>query len=128
VPCIRARSKNRTTPSADIRDAQQERNEFASFGAPVMDFVFTLCDQAAGELCPLMARQSGDRPLGIPDPAAVKGSEAEQRKAFRDAYLALESRIKIFVALPFDKLDRMAIKRGVDEIGRIRAVPKLELP
>jgi arsenate reductase (thioredoxin) len=75
-----------------------------------------------------MARQSGDRPLGIPDPAAVKGSEAEQRKAFRDAYLALESRIKIFVALPFDKLDRMAIKRRVDEIGRIRAVPKLELP
>ena len=61
---------------------------------------------------------------GVPDPAAVDGTEAEQRKAFRDAYLALESQIKIFVALPFDKLDRMAIKRRVDDIGRTRAVPK----
>jgi arsenate reductase (thioredoxin) len=61
---------------------------------------------------------------GVPDPAAVDGSEVEQRKAFRTAYLALESRIKIFVALPIDSLDRLAVKQKVDEIGRLRAVPK----
>ena len=65
---------------------------------------------------------------GIPDPAAVTGTEEEQRKAFRDAYLALDNRIKIFTALPIDKLDRLAIKRKVDEIGRLRGVPKQELP
>jgi arsenate reductase len=64
---------------------------------------------------------------GVPDPAAVNGTEPEQRRAFRDAYLALETRIKIFVALPIDKLDRMTIKRRVDEIGR-RAPSQLELP
>jgi arsenate reductase len=64
---------------------------------------------------------------GMPDPAAVTGTEAEQRKAFRDAYLALESRIKLFVALPFDKLDRMAIERNLDDIGR-RAAFRLETP
>jgi len=63
---------------------------------------------------------------GMPDPAAVTGTEAEQRKAFRDAYLALESRIKLFVALPFDKLDRMAIERNLDDIGR-RAAFRLEM-
>ena len=71
-----------------------------------------------------MARQPGDRPLGIPDPAAIEGTEAERRRAFRAAYLALEDRIKIFVALPIDKLDRLAIKRQVDEIGSLRIVPK----
>jgi arsenate reductase (thioredoxin) len=58
----------------------------------------------------------------VPDPAAVEGREAERRRAFSEAYLALESRIKIFVALPIDKLDRMAIKRSVDEIGHLRTV------
>jgi protein-tyrosine-phosphatase len=61
---------------------------------------------------------------GVPDPAALDGTEAEQRKAFRAAYLELENRIKIFTALPIDRLDRLAIKRQVDEIGRLRVVPK----
>ena len=99
-------------------------DEFARPGAPVMDFVFTVCDRAAGESCPIWPGNPVTAHWGVPDPAAVDGTEAEQRKAFRDAYLALESRIKIFVALPFDKLDRMAIKRRVDDIGRTRAVPK----
>ena len=64
---------------------------------------------------------------GVPDPAAVEGSEAEQRKAFRAAYLTLENRIKLFAALPIEKLDRMAIKRNVDDIGR-RAASQMELP
>ena len=102
-------------------------NEFARPGAPVMDFVFTVCDQAAGEACPVWPGNPVTAHWGVPDPAAVNGTEAEQRRAFRDAYLALETRIKIFVALPIDKLDRMTIKRRVDEIGR-RAPSQLELP
>lgn len=92
-------------------------NEFARLGAPVMDFVFTVCDQAAGELCPVWLGNPVTAHWGIPDPAAVQGTEAEQRRAFRDAYVTLENRIKLFVALPLDKLDSMAIQRNVDEIG-----------
>jgi arsenate reductase (thioredoxin) len=103
-------------------------NEFARHGAPVMDFVFTVCDQAAGEACPVWPGNPVTAHWGVPDPAAVEGTGAERRRAFRAAYLALENRIKIFVALPIDRLDRMAIKRQVDDIGRLRAVPKEELP
>jgi arsenate reductase (thioredoxin) len=99
-------------------------NEFARAGAPVMDFAFTVCDQAAGEACPVWPANPVTAHWGVPDPAAVDGSEVEQRRAFRTAYLALESRIKIFVALPIDSLDRLAVKQKVDEIGRLRAVPK----
>jgi arsenate reductase len=102
-------------------------NEFARPGAPVMDFVFTVCDQAAGEVCPVWPGNPVTAHWGVPDPAAVEGSEAEQRKAFRAAYLTLENRIKLFVALPIDKLDRMAIKRSVDEIGR-HAASQAESP
>ena len=93
-------------------------NEFARLGASVMGFVFTVCDQAAGELCPVWPGNPVTAHWGIPDPATVQGTGAEQRRAFRDAYVALENRIKLFVALPIDKLDRMAIQRNVDEIGR----------
>ena len=79
------------------------------------------------DLCPVWPGNPVTAHWGVPDPAAVTGDEAQQRKAFRDAYLALENRIKIFVALPFDKLDRMAIKRNVDEIGRRPAARRLEL-
>jgi protein-tyrosine-phosphatase len=102
-------------------------NEFARPGAPVMDFVFTVCDQAASEVCPVWPGTPVTAHWGVPDPAAVQGTEAEQRRAFRDAYLVLENRIKLFVALPIDKLDGMAIKRNVDDIGRRGAAPKLEL-
>jgi arsenate reductase len=102
-------------------------NEFARPGAPVMDFVFTVCDQAAGEVCPVWPGNPVSTHWGVTDPAAVHGPEAEQRKAFREAYLLLESRIKLFVTLPIEKLDRMAIKRNVDDIGR-RATSQAELP
>ena len=103
-------------------------HEFARPGAPVMDFVFTVCDQAAGELYPVWPGNPVTAHWGVPDPAAAEGSEAELRRAFRDAHVALENRIKLFVALPIEKLDRMAIKRNVDEIGRHGAAPRLELP
>ena len=93
-------------------------DEFAKPGAPVMDFVFTVCDQAAGEVCPVWPGNPVTARWGIPDPAAVQGVDAEHRRAFREAYVALENRIKLFVMLPIDKLDRMAIQRNVDEIGR----------
>jgi arsenate reductase len=94
-------------------------DEFAGPGAPVMDFVFTVCDQAA-EACPAWPSNPVTAHWGVPDPAAVEATEADRRRAFLDAYLALETRIKIFVALPIDKLDRMALKRSVDEIGRVQ--------
>jgi arsenate reductase len=92
-----------------------------------MDFVFTVCDQAAGEVCPVWPGNPVTAHWGVPDPAAVGGTEAQQQKAFRDAYLALENRIKLFIALPIEKLDRMAIKRRVDEIGT-RAAAQVESP
>lgn len=109
-------------PTAGLRSKSWD--EFARAAAPVMDFVFTVCDQAAAEACPVWPGNPVTAHWGVPDPAAVDGTEAEQRKAFRTAYLALENRIKIFVALPIDRLDRLAIKRKVDELGRLRLVPK----
>jgi arsenate reductase len=96
-------------------------NEFAAPGAPAMDFVFTVCDQAAGEVCPVWPGHPVTAHWGIPDPAAVDGSEAERMLAFRDAFRMLERRIKLFLALPLASLDRMAIQRHVDAIGRLRS-------
>ena len=95
-------------------------DEFAVPGAPIMDFVFTVCDQAAGEVCPVWPGQPITAHWGIPDPAAVDGSEAERMLAFRDAFRMLDRRIRLFQALPFASLDRMALKREADAIGRIR--------
>jgi arsenate reductase (thioredoxin) len=96
-------------------------DEFAEPGAGVMDFVFTVCDQAAGEVCPVWPGQPITAHWGMPDPAAVDGSDVEQWQAFRDTFRALENRIKIFVALPVASLDRMSLARQVQAIGRIRA-------
>ena len=95
-------------------------NEFVKPGAPVMDFVFTVCDQAAGEVCPVWPGQPITAHWGMPDPAAVDGSDVEQWHAFRDTFRALENRIKIFVALPVASLDRMSLARQVEAIGRMR--------
>ena len=93
-------------------------DEFAVPGAPELQFVFTVCDQAAQEVCPLWPGQPMSAHLGIPDPAAVEGNEAEQRIAFADAYRMLFNRISIFVNLPMASLDRLTLQRRLDEIGR----------
>ena len=106
-------------PTAHLRSKSWD--EFARPGAPVMDFVFTVCDQAAGETCPVWPGSPVTAHWGVPDPAAVEGGDAERREAFRQTHLALENRVKLFVALPLDKLDRMAVKRNIDEIGSVPA-------
>lgn len=93
-------------------------DEFAQNDAPVMDFVITVCDRAAGEQCPHWPGQPMTAHWGIPDPAAVDGSEAEQRRAFIDAYAVLRRRIELLASLPIDKLDRLALSKRVEEIGR----------
>ena len=102
-------------------------SEFAEPGAPAMDFVFTVCDRAAGEVCPVWPGNPITAHWGVPDPAAATGNRDEVEHAFRDALHLLESRIKLFTALPFDKLDRMALKRCAAEIGE-RAAVSLEQP
>ena len=94
-------------------------DEFARPDAPVMDFVITVCDQAASETCPIWPGQPITAHWGIPDPTAVKGTEAEKRAAFRDAFRRLDARIKLFVSLPMDKLDRLMLKREAERIGRL---------
>jgi protein-tyrosine-phosphatase len=97
-------------------------DEFARLDAPVMDFVFTVCDQAAGEICPVWPGNPVTAHWGVPDPAAAEGTDEQRRQAFRDAYRQLETRIKLFAALPLDKLERMAVKRAVDRIGHLQLV------
>src|SRR5213078_2240900 len=89
--------------------------EFAKAGAPRMDFVFTVCDQAAAEACPIWPGQPMTAHWGIPDPAAVTGTDEEQRRAFREAFLRLRRRIELFAALPLDKLRGMALKERIDQ-------------
>jgi len=91
---------------------------FGEPGAPKMDFVFTVCDQAASEPCPVWPGHPMTAHWGVPDPAAVQGSEREKRDAFRRAFRELEGRIKLFVSLPIASLDRLKLKEAVDEIGR----------
>jgi len=92
---------------------------FAVPGAPKMDFVFTVCDQAAAEPCPIWPGQPMSAHWGVPDPAAVEGSELEKRDAFRRAFRELENRIRIFASLRVEALSRIALKKKLDEIGRV---------
>jgi arsenate reductase len=93
-------------------------DEFSQPGAPQLDFVFTVCDNAAKEVCPVWPGQPMTAHWGVPDPAAVHGTEAEVGRAFRDAFFLLDRRIGLFLSLPLASLDRLALKREVDNIGR----------
>ena len=93
-------------------------SEFAKPGAPALDFVFTVCDNAAGEACPLWPGQPMTAHWGVPDPAEAKGSPAERALAFKDAYRMLNQRVGIFVALPIRSLDKLSLQKRVNEIGR----------
>jgi protein-tyrosine-phosphatase len=91
--------------------------EFAEDGSPVMDFVFTVCDSAASESCPVWPGQPMSAHWGVPDPAAAEGVEAERRLAFADAYRMLTNRISVFVNLPIDSIDRLTLHKRLKEIG-----------
>ena len=93
-------------------------DEFAAPAAPPLDFVFTVCDNAAAEVCPLWPGQPVTAHWGVPDPAAVQGTDEHKRKAFRDTFLTLERRIILLVSLPIRSLDQLALTHRVSEIGR----------
>ena len=92
-------------------------DEFVAPGAPVFDFIFTVCDNAAGEVCPVWPGRPMSAHWGVPDPAAVEGTEEQQRKAFMDAALTLKRRIELMLSLPLATLDRMAIHRQIKDIA-----------
>ena len=100
-------------------------DEFAQPGAPELDFVFTVCDNAAGEICPVWPGQPMTAHWGIPDPAAVEGSDDARRKAFAEASRTLLNRIRVFASLPLDKLDGLSLQRKLDELGKMRATVDL---
>jgi arsenate reductase len=102
-------------PTKDLRSKGWE--EFSTPGAPQLDFVFTVCDNAAKEVCPVWPGQPLTAHWGVPDPAAVKGSETEVDWGFRDAFLTLDRRISLFLCLPFKALDSLALQKELDKIG-----------
>ena len=108
-------------PTGDKRSKSWE--EFSGPDAPKLDFVFTVCDNAAAEVCPIWPGQPISAHWGIPDPAAAAGNDAEIGLAFADAYRMLSNRISIFVNLPLEKLDRLSLQRRLDEIGKTRDAP-----
>jgi arsenate reductase (thioredoxin) len=93
-------------------------DEFAAPGAPALDFVFTVCDNAAGEVCPVWPGQPVSAHWGIPDPAAATGSDDDKRKAFFDAFLLLQRRIQLFTSLPLAKIDKLSLQQRLREIGK----------
>jgi arsenate reductase len=101
-------------------DGARSKNwdEFAVPGAPELNFVFTVCDSAAKEVCPIWPGQPMTAHWGVPDPAAVHGSEAEVERAFREAFFILDRRISLFLCLPLKSLDSLALKRELDNIGQ----------
>jgi arsenate reductase len=92
-------------------------DEFAKPGAPELQFVFTVCDNAAREVCPVWPGQPMTAHWGVPDPAAVEGTPEQIERAFRDAFLILDRRINLFLSLPLSSLDRLALKKAIDRIG-----------
>ena len=115
-PLALAQLRRAGLPSEGYRS--KSWSEFADPGAPVLDFIFTVCDNAANEVCPVWPGHPVTAHWGIPDPAAVEGSEEEKQKAFLTAYLQLQNRIKLFLALPMGSLDRMSLQQRMADIGR----------
>jgi arsenate reductase len=103
-------------PTEGLRS--KDWDEFAKPGAPQMNFVFTVCDNAAKEACPIWPGQPMTAHWGVPDPAAVEGSPEEIEPAFRDAFMTLDRRISLLLSLPLASLDKLAIKREIDRIGQ----------
>jgi len=93
-------------------------DEFAAPGAPQMDFVFTVCDNAAKEVCPVWPGQPMTAHWGVPDPATVEGSPEKIERAFREAFMTLDRRISLFLCLPLSTLDQLSIKKEIDRIGK----------
>jgi arsenate reductase len=109
-----------TLRSMHISDAgysSKSWGEFAKDGAPTMDFVITVCDQAAGEVCPVWPGQPITAHWGLPDPAAVEGTDEDKKRAFIDAAVTLKRRVEFMISLPLAKLERMAIQHEVRQIG-----------
>lgn len=103
-------------PSTNYRSKNWD--EFAQPDSPPLDFIFTVCDNAAGEVCPVWPGKPVTAHWGVPDPAAVEGSEVEQRMAFRDAARVLKRRIELFLSLPLSSLDAMSLQQELHDIGR----------
>jgi arsenate reductase (thioredoxin) len=103
-------------PTAGLRSKNWD--EFASSSSPQLDFVFTVCDHAAKEVCPIWPGQPMTAHWGVPDPAAVEGTPEQVEKAFRDAFIALDRRINLFLCLPLSSLDTLAIKKKITDIGQ----------
>ena len=108
--------KKMNYPTDRLRSKSWE--EFSQPGAPELDFVFTVCDNAAAEVCPVWPGQPMTAHWGIPDPAAAEGSEVERRLAFAEAYRQLNNRISLFTSLPIASLDRLSLQKHLDQIGR----------
>jgi arsenate reductase len=108
--------KSARLPTDGLRSKSWD--EFAKSDAPKLDFVFTVCDNAAKEVCPLWPGQPMTAHWGVPDPAAVHGTKEQIDKAFRDAFFMLDRRISLFLSLPLTSLDSLAIKKEIDNIGR----------
>ena len=108
--------KKMNYPTAGLRS--KSWLEFSQAGAPKLDFVFTVCDNAANEVCPIWPGQPMTAHWGVPDPAAAEGTEAERHLAFAEAYRMLNNRISVFTSLPLRSLDRLTLQKRLDEIGR----------
>jgi len=111
--------KNQNYPVKTLRS--KNWSEFAQEGAPDLDFIFTVCDNAAGEACPVWPGQPISAHWGLPDPAAVEGSEAEKRFAFANTMRMINQRIDIFCNLPIDGLDQLTLQRRLEDIGQSEA-------
>jgi protein-tyrosine-phosphatase len=106
-------------PTAGLRSKSWD--EFAKAGAPPIDFIFTVCDSAAGEVCPVWPGKPVTAHWGIPDPAAVEGPDEVRRKAFKDAFSAMQARLRLFVNLRLEALDGMSLQHELDAIGKTTA-------